>query len=460
MQVYIKDTEHTPMSTHFHDLPVLLCQLAALGHENWHTGMDAAGGAQTAAGREEAHDAAENTEAAAEVPKGPLVEVVDLLTVIAKVPEEDLLKHIEPSVLQRIRSASNKTRTIFDETKLPQIYHLNELWWSTSQGNPNQKVNLILNTLLKAAPSNAIRSIEIPECMRSHVPNQATMLARVLSQCPSLSNLDLSESQIAWQEIEQFKVPIKLTSLTVLDLNDCALDHERYSILRFFNMIQSWQCEKLQYLDLSDNNFNDANIDWRPLLRQLTRLDVLNLSRCRLSWSNIANVTEGLRICTTLTDLDLSCNRLGGFVSAEGIHVLFDGLCDLPILEILDLHHTEMDDDNLRFLAQKIPTYPALKNLDISENTFRDDGIRSLIEVLPRCTTLTQLDLHGTRFRETAQHLVQACISLSRDDKPLLLNLSECVLTADDIRGITRLRRGTQCYVLMENQEDYRLWMV
>jgi len=447
------------MSTHFHDLPVLLCQLAALGHENWHTGMDAAGGAQTAAGREEAHDAAENTEAAAEVPKDPFVEVVDLLTVIATVPEEDLSEHIAASVLQRIRSASKKARAIFDENKLPQEYHLNAMWWLTSQGNPNEKVNLIFNTLLKAAPSKTITSIDIPECMQSHVPNQATMLAEVLSQCPSLTNLNLSESQIAWQEIEKYEVPIKLTSLTLLDLRYCTSDHGKYSFVRLFNVVQSWQCENLLYFDLSHNRFHSAHIDWQPLFRQLTRLRHLNLSACHLSWSNISDVTEGLRICTTLTDLNLSCNSLGRFVVRTGIHVLFDGLCDLPMLEDLDLHLTDMDDDNLRFLAQKIPKYPGLKNLDISGNSFRDDGIRSLIEVLPRCTTLTQLDLHGTPLRETAQALVRACIGLTHDDKSFLLNLSEGVLTDGDMRAIRRLRRRTKCHVLMDNQEDPTLWL-
>jgi Leucine-rich repeat (LRR) protein len=461
------------MSTHYHDLPALLCQLGALGRENWYTGAPADGGSEQAAGTEagaatEAEDMQDTKQAAeawretagAGVPENPLDEVVGLLTVMAKVPPEDLARAMGVSLVQRLTTISKKATEIFDEAKFPHCYELNELWWSTSQDNPEVKVTLILNKLLDEAPKHAIQSICLPKIMRAQVPNQATKLARILSQSPVLTDLDLSESRIAWQEIESYskKVPIKLSSLKVLDLNDCDLDDERYSILRFFEMVRSWECNHLNYLDLSHNRLRDANIDWRPLLGQLTQLQHLNLSTCGLSWSSLPNLTQGLRLCRSLTDLDLSTGLLGNFVSEEGIHVLFDGLRNLPLLQELNLHVTQMNNDNLTCLARNMPHYLALKNLNISSNRYRDEGIRSLIAVLPQCPTLTQLDMSGNCFREPALDLVRACIEISRNHDRFLLNLSSCVLTRDDIRNIKGLLRGTRCFVHMQNQEDPRLW--
>jgi Ran GTPase-activating protein (RanGAP) involved in mRNA processing and transport len=469
-QVHIKDTCTAYMSTHHRDLSALLCQLGVLGRENWYTGVLADGGPDEAAGTEAgaATEAAEIEEAAeawrkaddAGVPENPLVEVVDLLTILAKVPVEDLASAMGASLLQKVKLTSKKATTIFDEAKFPQRYEVNELWWSTAQGNPEEKANIILEKLLQEAPTNTIESICLPNCMRAHVPNQATKLARILSQCPNLTDLDLSENRIEWREIEKFKTPIKLRNLKVLDLKDCDLDHERYSIFRFFEMVRSWECNNLLYFNLSDNWLGDANIDWRPLLGQLTQLQHLHLSRCGLSWSNIANVTDGLILCKNLTDLDLSCHRLGNF-SEEGIHVLYRGLCGLPLLQELNLQFTQIDNDNLTYLARNMPNYRALKNLNISSNRYRNDGVRSLVEMLPQCTTLTQLDMGGNHiFGETVLDLVRAGIEMSRreDHQKILLNLSGCVLEMAEIRDIRALRRSTECYVHMVNQNDRRLW--
>ncbi len=415
--------------------------------------------AETEAGAAtEAMDIEENTKEAAEawreapdtrVPKNTLVDVVDLLTLLAKVPEEDLTRVMGAALLKKVKTTSKKATTIFDDAKFPQRYELNELWWATAQGSPEAKANLILETLLKEAPKHTIISISLPICMRAHVPNQATKLAQILSQSPELTNLDLSESRIAWQEIESYskRVPIKLKSLKVLDLKDCDLHDERYSILRFFEMVRSWECNDLISLDLSHNRLRDANIEWQPLLGQLTQLQHLNLSTCGLYQSSIANVTDGLRRCTTLTDLDLSCSRLGNFGSENGIHIFFTGLRSLSQLQKLNLHLTEMNDENLQFLARNITQYPALKKLDISDNDLNDQGIRSLIEVLPECTNLTQLDLHGTRCGDTAQDLVRACIEISSHHGKFFLNLSRCVVTSDNIIAIRHLCRRTQCLV-------------
>jgi hypothetical protein len=81
--------------------------------------------------------------------------------------------------------------------------------------------------------------------------------------------------------------------------------------------------------------------------------------------------------------------------------------------------------------------------------------------MLPQCTTLTQLDMGGNHiFGETVLDLVRAGIEMSRreDHQKILLNLSGCVLEMAEIRDIRALRRSTECYVHMVNQNDRRLW--
>ena len=187
-------------------------------------------------------------------------------------------------------------------------------------------------------------------------------------------------------------------------------------------------------------------------MQQFTELRHLNLSACHINYNQIADVADGLRMCTALTHIDLSYNRLGTFGAEEGIQRLIKSLCVFPLLVDLKLGSIQMNDEDAHFFARHLPQYPALTRLhiDISGNEFQDDGTRALARVLPQCQELLHLDMGGNYCPRAAQELVDACMRMADQKGRFKLILSNCDILPGTDDQLRAQRRGTKLELILD----------
>jgi Ran GTPase-activating protein (RanGAP) involved in mRNA processing and transport len=318
------------------------------------------------------------------------VEKSDLLSIIARLPAEDLARCIPPYIFDKVRQASKAAEAAVDEKQLPREFRVNKVWWAASRDSQLDKENFILDKLLKKAEQTSIGSIIVPECLKSRSRNEAKKLAKVLALCPFLTWLDLSGNRIEWSElyqpeIEWNRVKWRCTSLTHLDLKCCDLHREGLEWI--CKILAQWKCEKLASLDLSDNKL--LNADWPPLLTQLTGLHHLNVSKNRIDNDQMSHIGEGLNMCTTLTHLDVSSNPFG----VVGMQSLSPVLRQCTELTHLVLSTTELNDKGVESLCGVLSGHTKLLHLNLCSIHMKTDSLSNLFESLSNCKTLTYLNL-------------------------------------------------------------------
>jgi Ran GTPase-activating protein (RanGAP) involved in mRNA processing and transport len=340
-------------------------------------------------GRERVHG--EEVEAESEGDHAdPEVEKSDLLSIIASLPAEDLARCIPPYIFDKVRQASKAADAAVDEKQLPREFRVNKVWWAASRDPQLDKENFILDKLLKKAQQTSIGSIIVPDCLKSRSRNEAKKLATVLSHCPVLTWLDLSGNRIEWSELHQpenewNRVNWRCTSLTHLDLKYCDLHYE--GLEKICKILAQWKCEKLAFLDLSDNKLSKA--DWLPLLTQLTGLHHLNVSKNYIDNKQMSHIGEGLRMCTTLTHLDMSSNRF----DVVGMQSLAPVLRRCTELTHLVLSTTELNDKGVESLCGVLSGHTKLLHLNLSSIYMKIDSLSNLFESLSNCKSLTYLNL-------------------------------------------------------------------
>ena len=134
-------------------------------------------------------------------------ENLDLLAFIRKSPTDELKKFIEPRLLVKIAETSKAmTEAIIDPT-LPREYRVNRKWWDSTEGmglEEELKKKYMFEQLNKRAGElkERIESLTMQGCLRSHFREEAQNLATVLSKCPHLTHLDLSNNRLEWMETD------------------------------------------------------------------------------------------------------------------------------------------------------------------------------------------------------------------------------------------------------------------
>jgi hypothetical protein len=163
-------------------------------------------------------------------------EKLDLLAFIRESPTDELRKFIEPKLLVKIAETSKAMiKAIIDPT-LPREYRVNKKWWNSVEGmglEEEVKKKFIFEQLNKRASLERIESLTMQGCLRSHFREEAQNLATVLSKCPHLTHLDLSNNRLEWMEMYQTEnewnqVKWRCSSLTHLDLHDCDLEKQGF----------------------------------------------------------------------------------------------------------------------------------------------------------------------------------------------------------------------------------------
>ncbi len=233
--------------------------------------------------------------------------------------------------------------------------------------------------------------------IRSAMLNTCVQLAPVLVACTAVTKLDLTDNQLGVNRIDDMYPLQHITnalmfhpSLEHLNLRDCQLDIDSMQSLA----LTLPTCPRLAHLNLSNSSMSLQNINQNliPMLQQCTALRHLVLSQ--LSFMEQIGLTElaTSKALTGLTSLDISICYIDFRIPPYGEDFI-DELTQCTRLTHLDLSDNELGDTSARFLAVKLPKCLALERLDLSSTLMSDEGVRALSKAIPSCTCLTSLKI-------------------------------------------------------------------
>ncbi|XP_063127889.1 leucine-rich repeat-containing protein 14B isoform X1 [Rattus norvegicus] len=154
-----------------------------------------------------------------------------------------------------------------------------------------------------------------------------TSIAWELSQMNQLTELSVAFSTLTGK-IQTLLSPLK-TPLRVLDLANCALNHEDISFLANCN-----HTAHLEVLDLSGHNLVHLypSTFFRLLSQAAQTLKVLTLEDCNITDSHVNMMILGLSPCSQLQQFKF----LGNPLSGSALRRLFAALCELPRLRHIE----------------------------------------------------------------------------------------------------------------------------
>nr|XP_056706909.1 ribonuclease inhibitor [Euleptes europaea] len=197
---------------------------------------------------------------------------------------------------------------------------------------------------------------------------------------------ELSESK--WKEL----VP-SLTQYKTIRLDDCRLLSPHCEDLA--SVLSSSQT--LTELKLNNNELGDAGLEklCKGLMNPSCKLQKLCLQNCNLTKACCENLRTLLSTKPSLTELRLGDNRLG----TSGIKVLCEGLLD-PHCQLQKLHldYCELSVRNAEALSSALRT-KTLTELNLSNNKLGDAAVKQLCEgLLDAHCQLESLQLESCRI--------------------------------------------------------------
>ncbi|KAH1171782.1 hypothetical protein KIL84_007400, partial [Mauremys mutica] len=185
--------------------------------------------------------------------------------------------------------------------------------------------------------------------------------------------------------------------LKTISLSSCKLSSAFPEHLSPKMLFTNWSLEKL---DLSANTLGDSGLKHlcEGLKHPHCKLQILLLWQCHLTAACCGDLAAALSTNQSLTELELSGNKLGD----SGIKVLCEGLkharCKLQKLVVWDCHLT---DACCGALSSLLSTNQSLRELNLSGNNLSYSGVKLLCEGLkhPNCQ-LQKLDLSENHIDE------------------------------------------------------------
>ncbi|CAM5149454.1 unnamed protein product, partial [Natator depressus] len=165
--------------------------------------------------------------------------------------------------------------------------------------------------------------------------------------------------------------------------------------------------QSLEKLDLSSNKLEDLGLKYlcEGLKHPNCKLQKLLLWQCHLTAACCGDLSAALSTNQSLTELELSGNKLGD----SGIKLLCEGLkhpsCKLQKLVVWDCHLTDACCEDLSSL---LSTNQSLRELNLSGNKLSYSGVKLLCEGLkhPNCK-LEKLDLSESHIDEKTSKELQ-----------------------------------------------------
>ncbi|XP_071313722.1 protein NLRC5 isoform X2 [Trachinotus anak] len=262
-------------------------------------------------------------------------------------------------------------------------------------------------------------------------------LAEIVSDCPSLTKVELKNNSLQSEWIEDF---VKVLSI---GQRGCRVSIEE-SWIRAENAI-GLVCH---CLDLC-KNIQTIGVHHTTLhlsLMTSTGLTSVSLVDCAVEGHQLAPLRNIIHQFPSLTELNFSHNSLG----TEGTESLCTVLSSLPKLSSLSLSHHVISDTAAQTMTR---IFPCLRSLNLSHCVWSAAGGLQLVEALGQCVGLEGLCLDSVQLDENSiVRLAQALRSIHAI-RSLRLNKSDTVVGPSEADIVLELLAAMEGLTRMEEIE-------
>ncbi|XP_075366408.1 protein NLRC5 isoform X2 [Mycteria americana] len=252
-------------------------------------------------------------------------------------------------------------------------------------------------------------------------------LAQFFSTLEHIKTMDLSLGHMQ---------VVHLTFWERISLRDCRVGPE--DVTRLCQILT--QCPQLTEIELSGNSLSDQNIErllsFLPYLCHLTLLSIRNNTfspRCTVLLINSINLCERIRMVevrssenaflhlgTSMRSQKTSCRLTDCAISQGQIDELCRVLEQHGWLAEVDLSRNQLGDEGLRCLLDHLHQVPITCSLNLSHNRISQDGVLHLINAFATCGNTTEVQVS---LCSKATLIIKLT---SRDDPRKILRLAEC----------------------------------
>eukprot|EP01095_Lingulamoeba_sp_RSL-Kostka_P006826 TRINITY_DN2158_c0_g2_i1.p1 TRINITY_DN2158_c0_g2~~TRINITY_DN2158_c0_g2_i1.p1 ORF type:complete len:969 (+),score=438.61 TRINITY_DN2158_c0_g2_i1:88-2994(+) len=197
----------------------------------------------------------------------------------------------------------------------------------------------------------------------------------------SLSKCKLNDSHIA-------KIGPVLEKLNFTSIN---LSHNELTSDSIPQFIKTISCEKIEIIDLSNNQINDEGICLlAEQLPTLTKLSVLNLSNNNIGDAGASALADALaKESVNIPTIQLSNNNIGD----EGADAFAKLLESDKNISTLCLHHNNIGDDGAFALSQTLADNTTLNTVNLSHNNLGSKGALAIRDLLKQNKDIITFDI-------------------------------------------------------------------
>ncbi|XP_072890934.1 NACHT, LRR and PYD domains-containing protein 3-like [Hemitrygon akajei] len=256
-------------------------------------------------------------------------------------------------------------------------------------------------------------------------PIDCAVLSHAIGLCDTIKHLDLEKCNIQCEGIQRLgpglhkcqelrlgknklgDSGVKLVSATLrnpeckiqdLELNDVGLtDSGAEDLVSALSTNPS-----LTGLSLSGNELGDSGVRllFAALRNAECKIQKLRLDCVGLTDSGAEDFASNLIINRSLTDLDLSGNKLGD----SGVKLVSATLRNPECkIQKLGLNDVGLRDSGAEDLVSALSTNPSLTELNLRSNSLKDRSVPVLRRLIPTLPSLELICLDGNRFSETGR---------------------------------------------------------